>query len=111
MVNYDPKRSVLLRGGQLTYLGNLFNDYCQAGAEQKKQILGNTLARLREKKEDISIERGGIQGRGGPFARCLVLDFPEYVLMVSPENLKTWGVSFDEPYAGHRCAITMARLC
>jgi hypothetical protein len=30
------------------------------------------------------------------FARCLVLDFPEYVSMVSPENLKAWGVSFDE---------------
>jgi hypothetical protein len=30
------------------------------------------------------------------FVRCLVLDFPEYVSMVSPENLKTWGVSFDE---------------
>jgi hypothetical protein len=43
-LEYDPKRSVLLRGGQRTNLGNLFNDYCQAGAEQKKQILGNTLA-------------------------------------------------------------------
>jgi hypothetical protein len=30
------------------------------------------------------------------FARCLVLDFSEYVAMVLPENLKTWGVSFDE---------------
>ena len=30
------------------------------------------------------------------FTRCLVLDFPEYVTMVSPENLKAWGVSCDE---------------
>jgi hypothetical protein len=33
---------------------------------------------------------------GAWFARCLVLVFPEYVSMVSPENLKAWGVSFDE---------------
>jgi hypothetical protein len=34
----------------------LFNDYCQANAEHKKRILGNALALLREKKEDISFE-------------------------------------------------------
>jgi hypothetical protein len=39
------------------------------------------------------------------FARCLVLDFPEYVSMVSPENLKTWGVSFDQLYE-----VGLARL-
>lgn len=39
------------------------------------------------------------------FVRCLVLDFPEYASMVSPENLKTWGTSFDELYE-----IGLARL-
>jgi hypothetical protein len=39
------------------------------------------------------------------FARCLVLDFPEYVSLVSPENLKTWGISFDQLYE-----IGLARL-
>jgi hypothetical protein len=32
------------------------------------------------------------------FARCLVLDFPEYVSVVSPENLKAWDISFEELY-------------
>jgi hypothetical protein len=127
-LEYDPKRFVLTRGDQGTYLVNLFNDYCQANAEHKKRILGNTLALLREKKEDISFEAAKskvvaavreqalfsfttlwseLEGRktepkiasepiSAWFARCLVLDFPEYVSMVSPENLKTWGVSFDE---------------
>jgi hypothetical protein len=36
-------------------------------------------------------------------ARCLVLDFPEYVSIVSPENLKTWGVSFDELFETRGC--------
>ena len=39
------------------------------------------------------------------FARCLVLDFPEYVAMVSAENLKTWGISFYELFE-----IGLARL-
>lgn len=39
------------------------------------------------------------------FARCLVLDFPEYVSMVLPGNLKTWDISFDELYE-----IGLARL-
>jgi hypothetical protein len=55
-LEYDPKHSVLFRGDQRTYLVNLFNDYCQADAEQKKRILGNALALLREKKQDISFE-------------------------------------------------------
>jgi hypothetical protein len=55
-LEYDPKSSVIIRGNQRTYLVNLFNDYCQAGAEQKKRILGNTLALLREKKQDVSFE-------------------------------------------------------
>jgi hypothetical protein len=111
-------------------LGNLFNDYCQANAEHKKRILGNALALLREKKEDIPLEEAKSKvvaavreqalfsfttlwwelegGKTEPkiasepisawFARCLVLDFPEYVSMVSPENLKTWGVSFYQLY-------------
>jgi len=119
---------VLKRGDQRTNLVNLFNDYSQANAEHKKRILGNALALLREKKEDISFEEAKSKvvaavreqalfsfttlwwelegGKTEPtfasepisawFARCLVLDFPEYVSMVSPENLKTWGVSFDE---------------
>jgi hypothetical protein len=129
-LEYDPKHSVLLRGDQRTYLGNLFNDYCQAGAEQKTRILGNALALLRERKPDISFEEANSKvvaavreqalfsfttlwwelegGKTEPkiaiepisawFARCLVLDFPEYVAMVSPENLKTWDVSFYELY-------------
>jgi hypothetical protein len=32
------------------------------------------------------------------FTRCLVLDFPGYVSIVSRENLKTWGISFYELY-------------
>jgi hypothetical protein len=43
-LEYDPKRFVLTRGDQGTYLVNLFNDYCQANAEHKKRILGNALA-------------------------------------------------------------------
>jgi hypothetical protein len=43
-LEYDPKRFVLKRGDQRTYLGNLFNDYCQADEAHKKRILGNTLA-------------------------------------------------------------------
>jgi hypothetical protein len=39
------------------------------------------------------------------FARCLVLDFPGYVTMVSPENLKTWGTSFDELYETGRGGV------
>jgi len=31
-LEYDPKRSVIIRGNQRTYLVNLFNDYCQADA-------------------------------------------------------------------------------
>jgi hypothetical protein len=90
--------------------------------------LGNALALLCEKKEDISFEEAKskvvaavreqalfsftthwseLEGRKTEpkiasepifawFARCLVLDFAEYVSMVSPENLKAWGVSFDE---------------
>jgi hypothetical protein len=54
--NTDKKRSMLLRGGQGIYLGNVFNDYRHAGAEQKKQILRNTLALFREKREAISFE-------------------------------------------------------
>jgi hypothetical protein len=128
-LEYDPKRFVLIRGDQRTYLVNLFNDYSQANAEHKKRILGNALALLREKKEDVSFEEAKskvvaavreqalfsftalwweLEGGGKTepkvasepisawFARCLVLDFPEYVTMVSPEKLKTWGVSFDE---------------
>jgi hypothetical protein len=110
-------------------LVNLFNDYTQANAEQKKRILGNALALLRERNPDISFEEAKskvvaavreqalfsfttlsweLEGGGKTepkvalepisawFTRCLVLDFPEYVTMVSSENLKTWGVSFDE---------------
>src|SRR5260370_39605877 len=55
-LEYDPKRFVLLRGDQRTYLVNLFNDYCQANDAHKKRILGNTLALLREKKQDVSLE-------------------------------------------------------
>jgi hypothetical protein len=111
-------------------LVNLFNDYCQASAEQKTRILGNALALLRERKQDIpfeeakskvvaavreqalfsfttlwwELEGGKIEPKVASepisawFARCLVLDFPEYVTMVSPENLKTWGTSFYELY-------------
>ena len=52
-LEYDSKSSVLKRGDQRTYLVNLFNDYCQANDTHKKRILGNTLALLRQKKEDI----------------------------------------------------------
>jgi hypothetical protein len=55
-LEYDPKRFVLKRGDQRTYLGNLFKDYCQAEDAHKKRILGNTLALLRQKKEDIPFE-------------------------------------------------------
>ena len=55
-LEYDPKSLVLKRGDQRTNLVNLFNDYTQANAEQKKRLLGNALALLREKKEDISFE-------------------------------------------------------
>jgi hypothetical protein len=37
-------------------LANLFDDYCQADGEHKKRILGNTLALLREKKQEVSFE-------------------------------------------------------
>ena len=140
-LEYDPKRFVLRYGsqrkGQRTYLANLFDDYCQADGEHKKRILGNTLALLREKKEDVSFEEATskvvaavreqalfsfatlwweLEGeKKGPktafepisawFARCLVLDFPEYVSLVSLENLRTWGASFDELYE-----IGVARL-
>jgi hypothetical protein len=137
-LEYDPKRFVLLRGDQRTYLVNVFNDYCQADAEQKKRILGNTLALIREKKPDIPFEEARskvvaavreqalfsfttlwweLEGGGKTepkvasepisawFARCLVLDFPEYVSMVSPENLKTWGTSFYQLYE-----VGLARL-
>jgi hypothetical protein len=39
------------------------------------------------------------------FGRCLILDFPEYMSMVSPEHLKTWDTSFDQLYE-----IGIARL-
>ena len=58
-LEYDPKSFVLKRGDQRTYLVNLFNDYCQADDARKKQILGNTLALLREKKQDITLEEAG----------------------------------------------------
>ena len=116
-LEYDPRRSAIIRGNQRTYFVNLFNDYCQADAEQKKRILGNALALLRGKKQDISFEEAKsnvvaavreqalfsfttlsweLEGGGKTepkvalepisawFARCLVLDFPEYVTMVSP---------------------------
>jgi hypothetical protein len=136
-LEYDSKSFVLKREDQRTYLGNLFNDYCQADDEQKKRILGNTLALVRQKKQDITFEEakskvvaavreqalfsfttlsweleGGktelkteFEPISGWFARCLVLDFPEYVSMVSPENLKTWGISFYELFE-----IGLARL-
>lgn len=129
-LEYDPKSSVIIRGNQRTYLVNLFNDYCQASSEQKTRILGNALALLRERKQDIPFEEAKSkvvaavreqalfsfstlfwelegaktepQVASDPisawFSRCLVLDFPEYVTMVSPENLKTWGTSFHELY-------------
>jgi hypothetical protein len=136
-LEYDPKRFVLTHGDQRTYLANLFDDYCQADGEHEKRILGNTLALLREKKQEVSFEEAKSKvvaavreqalfsfatlwweldgGKTGPktafepisawFARCLVLDFPEYVSLVSPENLKTWGISFDQLYE-----IGLARL-
>ena len=55
-LEYDPKRFVLTHGDQRTYLANLFDDYCQADGEHKKRILGNTLALLREKKQEVSFE-------------------------------------------------------
>ena len=55
-LEYDPKSLVLKRGDQRTNLASLYNDYTQANAEQKKRLLGNALALLREKKEDISFE-------------------------------------------------------
>jgi hypothetical protein len=73
-LEYDPKSLVLKRGDQRTNLVNQFNDYAQANAEQKKRLLGNALALLREKKENISFERGEIQGCGGrPRAGALLL--------------------------------------
>jgi hypothetical protein len=136
-LQYDPDRFVLTRGSQRTYLGNLFDDYCQADAEQKKRILGNALALLRDRKQDVSFEQAKskvvvavreralfsfttlwwqLEGENAEpkiafepisawFARCLVLDFPEYVSMVSPENLKAWDISFDQLYE-----IGLARL-
>ena len=136
-LEYDPKRFVLKRGDQRTYLGNLFKDYCQADDAHKKRILGNTLALLRQKKEDIPFEEAKSKvvaavreqalfsfatlwwqlegGKTEPkiasepisawFARCLVLDFPEYVSMVSAESLRTWGSSFYQLYE-----IGLARL-
>jgi hypothetical protein len=135
-LEYDPKGFVVRQGDQRTYLVNLFNDYCQANDAHKKLILGNALALLREKKEDISFEEAkskvvaaareqalfsftslSWELEGGKktepkvaweaisawFTRCLVLDFPEYVSMVSPENLKNWGVSFDELFETGSC--------
>jgi hypothetical protein len=55
-LEYDPKSLVLKRGDQRMNLVNLFNDYTQANVEQKERLLGNALALLREKKEDISFE-------------------------------------------------------
>jgi hypothetical protein len=55
-LEYDPKSLVLKRGDQRMNLVNLFNDYTQANAEHKERLLGNALALLREKKEDISLE-------------------------------------------------------
>jgi hypothetical protein len=55
-LEYDAKRFLLLQGNQRTYLVNLFNDYSQANAKQKKRILGNALALLRERKPDIPFE-------------------------------------------------------
>jgi hypothetical protein len=139
-LEYDSKSSVLKRGDQRTYLVNLFNDYCQADDAHKKRILGNTLALLREKKEDIPLEEAESKvvaavreealfslttlwwelegGKTEPkivsepisawFARCLVLDFPEYVAMVSPENLRSWGVSF---YQLYEIGLTRLRDC
>jgi hypothetical protein len=136
-LEYDPKRFVLKRGDQRTYLGNLFNDYCQADDAHKKRILGNTLALLRQKKEDIPLEDAESKvvaavreqalfafttlwwqlegGKTEPkiasepisawFARCLVLDFPEYVSMVSSESLRTWDSSFYQLYE-----VGLARL-
>jgi hypothetical protein len=136
-LEYDAKRFVLKRGDQRTFLANLFNDYCQADDAHKKRILGNTLALLRQKKEDIPLEDAESkvvaavreqalfsfttlwwQLEGGTsepkiafepistwFARCLVLDFPEYVSMVSSESLRTWDSSFYQLYE-----IGLARL-
>jgi hypothetical protein len=47
--------------------------------------------------------KGALEPISAWFTRCLVLDFPEYVTMVSPENLKTWGVSFDELFETRGC--------
>ena len=55
-LEYDPKSLDLKRGDQRMNLVNLFNDYTQANVEQKERLLGNALALLREKKEDISFE-------------------------------------------------------
>jgi len=136
-LEYDAKRFVLKRGDQRTFLANLFNDYCQADDAHKKRILGNTLALLRQKKEDIPLEDAKSkvvaavreqalfsfttlwwQLEGGTsepkiafepistwFARCPVLDFPEYVSMVSSESLRTWDSSFYQLYE-----IGLARL-
>jgi hypothetical protein len=136
-LEYDPEHFVLKRGDQRTYLRNLYNDYCQATGDHQKRVLGNALALLREKKQDISFEEAKSKvvaavreqalfsfttlwwelegGKTEPkiatepisawFARCLVLDFPEYVSMVSPGNLKAWDISFDALYE-----IGLARL-
>ena len=129
-LEYDRKSFVLTRGGQRIYLANLFEDYCQANDAHKKRILGNTLALLGQKKQDIPLEEAKSKvvaavreqalfsfttlwrelegGKTEPeiasepisawFARCLVLDFPEYVSLVSDEELRTWGVSFYQLY-------------
>jgi hypothetical protein len=55
-LEFDPKSLVLKRGKQRANLVNLFNDYTQANPEQKKRLLGNALALLRERKPDISFE-------------------------------------------------------
>jgi hypothetical protein len=61
-LEYDPKSFVLKRGDQRTYLGNVFNDYCQADDQQKKRILGNILALVRQKKQDPqSAHNGGLR--------------------------------------------------
>jgi hypothetical protein len=63
-LEYDPKSFALKRADQRTYLGSLVNDYRQSDDEQKKRILGNTLALLRQKKRDSKIE--GLRHRLNP---------------------------------------------
>jgi hypothetical protein len=60
-LEYDPKSLVLKRGDQRTNLVNLFNDYTQANAEQKKRLLGSALALLREKKRTFPLKRRSLK--------------------------------------------------